>query len=377
MSMADGSERSLSQLKKDAEEEKKLAKEKAKAEKEWERSADHANKERERIAEAAQKKAEHAAKVAEARRQREAKAEERAGQAKWDRETADYDRMIERDTKREATAQRKKDREAKHAEDKDIKEAEKLQKRKSKEIDRAIKLQEDAHKKAVKDLTGDIADAAKGTIGIFKNAIGEAIAGTKKGSEILKDIVLGILGDIAEKLAEFAIDQIAAAIAEGILDRSKIAANAAVAASGAAAAVAGIPFVGPLLAPSAAAAAFTSTMAYQAAVPLAEGGIVEGGVAGRDSVHALLMPDEAVLPVSMVRSLRRLLGAPGGGSGTMPGFADGGIVAQRRRQQAPQQVNLFGMFGDRSAMRRWQRDVLEPDQKVLRKNRIIKDGGRK
>lgn len=59
----------------------------------------------------------------------------------------------------------------------------------------------------------------------------------------------------------------------------------------------GIPFVGPALAFTAAAA----TVAYGAeriatVTALADGGIVTGGVAGKDSVPAMLMPGELVVP---------------------------------------------------------------------------------
>jgi SLT domain-containing protein len=54
---------------------------------------------------------------------------------------------------------------------------------------------------------------------------------------------------------------------------------------------------------------------------LAAGGLVSGGVLGRDSVAALLMPGEVVVPAHMVAS-----GAVDHLRGQLPGFAAGGIV---------------------------------------------------
>jgi len=54
---------------------------------------------------------------------------------------------------------------------------------------------------------------------------------------------------------------------------------------------------------------------------LASGGLVSGGVAGRDSVAAMLTPGELVIPTRMVAA-----GAVDHLRGALPGFASGGIV---------------------------------------------------
>lgn len=71
--------------------------------------------------------------------------------------------------------------------------------------------------------------------------------------------------------------------------------------------VAGIPYVGPFLAPEAAAAAFAAVMAFQ------EGGIVPG-VGRGDVVPAMLEPGEAVLPKQLTESLTNMAANGGGGS---------------------------------------------------------------
>lgn len=58
----------------------------------------------------------------------------------------------------------------------------------------------------------------------------------------------------------------------------------------------------------------------------ADGGLVRGGVKGKDSVPGLLMPGEVVLPVDTVNALRGVFGR--GSSG--PKFEDGGTVFGRR-----------------------------------------------
>lgn len=74
-------------------------------------------------------------------------------------------------------------------------------------------------------------------------------------------------------------------------------------------------------------------------LPKAAGGGVVGegiggrGVAGRDSVPILTMPGEGILPVSLVRQLRQVLGMPSG-----PSAAGGGVAT--RGGGMPMQVEL-------------------------------------
>ncbi len=59
------------------------------------------------------------------------------------------------------------------------------------------------------------------------------------------------------------------------------------------------------------------------APPHAAGGMIRGGVPGRDSVLGMLMPGEVIVPASMVRA-----GAVDHLRGSLPGFAAGGTVGQ-------------------------------------------------
>jgi hypothetical protein len=87
---------------------------------------------------------------------------------------------------------------------------------------------------------------------------------------------------------------------------SQIANSAHVAASGAYAAVAGIPYIGPVLAPAAAAAAYAGVMAFD--VISAEGGA--GNIAA-DGTMAILHENEMVLPASIASPLRDQLASSG------------------------------------------------------------------
>src|SRR5260221_5270002 len=57
------------------------------------------------------------------------------------------------------------------------------------------------------------------------------------------------------------------------------------------------------------------------APPHAAGGMIRGGIPGRDSVLGMLMPGEVIVPASMVRA-----GAVDHLRGSLPGFAAGGTV---------------------------------------------------
>lgn len=93
-------------------------------------------------------------------------------------------------------------------------------------------------------------------------------------------------------------------------------------AKGSAAAIsahAGIPFVGVALGLAAASAVASAILSF---VNFAEGGIVTGGTPGKDSVPAMLMPGEMVIPADITAGLLKAARQPGG-THTM---AAGGIV---------------------------------------------------
>jgi hypothetical protein len=93
---------------------------------------------------------------------------------------------------------------------------------------------------------------------------------------------------------------------------SQISIDAAVAAAGAFAATAPIPFVGPELAPEAAAAAYAATMGWAAG--LGGGVSAEGGLenVGSSPLLGFLHPQEAVMPASVAQPMRQFFS--GGGS---------------------------------------------------------------
>jgi hypothetical protein len=79
------------------------------------------------------------------------------------------------------------------------------------------------------------------------------------------------------------------------------ASDARTAAANAYASVSAIPVVGPVLAPEAAAGAFAAVMAFEG------GGIIPGVSGGRDSVNAVLEPEEMVLPRTLSSGLQKMI----------------------------------------------------------------------
>ena len=116
----------------------------------------------------------------------------------------------------------------------------------------------------------------------------------------------------------------------GQLAKDVIGAAAAKAAAEAASAVAGIPVVGPFLAPAAAAGMLGLVKGFLSLVKFADGGVVTGGSPGKDSVGALLTPGERVLTVEQNKSFTTLM-RRGPRSGTAAassmGMASGGEVS--------------------------------------------------
>lgn len=102
---------------------------------------------------------------------------------------------------------------------------------------------------------------------------------------------------------------------------TQIAHHAAVAAAGAFQAIARIPFVGPILAPAAAAAALGAVMAFGKSIFSAEGG---WGQVPYDGALTELHKDEMVLPASIARPLRDSLGSGAANSNTPSAANDAG-----------------------------------------------------
>ena len=75
----------------------------------------------------------------------------------------------------------------------------------------------------------------------------------------------------------------------------------------------------------------TATGGHNLIRPMATGGRVVGGIKGRDSVPALLMPDEEVLDVSLSEKLRSFLSMFGSNLASVPSIGAGQIVQDNRR----------------------------------------------
>lgn len=179
----------------------------------------------------------------------------------------------------------------------------------------------EAHGKAVQKTVKDYETAMQP----IDNAMNQMVSGVLKGTETLQQgmqkaaqsIVMSFVQG-AEKLAEhWAAKQIAMLVtttttqtaitaaqtaghaAKAAQDSASIGNDAYKAAAGAYSAVVGIPIVGPVLAPAAAAAAFAGVMAFD--VISAEGGM---GTVPFNDMPALLHRNEMVLPASIAEPLR-------------------------------------------------------------------------
>src|SRR3569623_1249810 len=122
------------------------------------------------------------------------------------------------------------------------------------------------------------------------------------------------MGFLSTEKAQEATAAATGAITNKVTALSEIMANAGVAASGAYAATALIPYVGPVLAPAAAATAFAGASAYGASVFSASGGFdIPAGLNPMTQLHQ----EEMVLPAKYANGLRDMIAA--GGSTTTEG----------------------------------------------------------
>ena len=152
----------------------------------------------------------------------------------------------------------------------------------------------EASRAAAEQTANMMIDAGSDIGSAFVHAFGAAEEGTDKFAEGMK-----AASEAAVMAAISAMEKI-------------VMAHAAEAAAGAASSQAGIPIVGPALAAAAAAMMFGIVKGFIAMgfEGMAEGGLVTGGIPNRDSVPALLMPGEVVIPKKDVEN-----GARNGGKG--------------------------------------------------------------
>lgn len=142
--------------------------------------------------------------------------------------------------------------------------------------------------------------------------ISTAIKGVIQGTTSLGDALRNFLQTIALSLVDLGVkmvrDWIMQALTKKAIEKaagySAVATNAAVAASGAFAATAAIPFVGPVLAPAAAAEAYTATMAWAAAIPAAAKGFdIPAGMNPVVQAHQ----KEMILPADLSEGIRQMV----------------------------------------------------------------------
>lgn len=144
-----------------------------------------------------------------------------------------------------------------------------------------------------------------------QQAVAEGASDATEKMNAAREAQGAVAGNVAKQTAMAVIDSVTAAVS----------ALAVQAAAGAFASMASIPYIGPALGAAAAAAASAAVMALGAGLKglisgMADGGVVTGGAAGRDSVPVMLMPGEQVMSVAerqgMQKFMTRLLSAQAG-----------------------------------------------------------------
>lgn len=148
----------------------------------------------------------------------------------------------------------------------------------------------------------------------FSTAIKGVMMGTQTLTQAMRNMAQSVLLALIDMGVKWVAQQaINAAIGLAIgktAAESTITGNAAIAASGAAASVAAIPFVGWIMAPGVAAETFAATEAWTAVAAAAGGMDVPSGVNPVTQLHQ----EEMVLPASIANPLRDMV-AGGGSSG--------------------------------------------------------------
>ena len=111
-------------------------------------------------------------------------------------------------------------------------------------------------------------------------------------------------------------------LASGEAGLKKVLNDAYQAAAGAYKATVGIPYVGPILAPAAAAAAFSAVAAFQSGIASAS-----GGYDVPSDQLAFIHKNEMVLPAQISQGLKGLISGGGGGGGVTQHFAGSNVYA--------------------------------------------------
>jgi hypothetical protein len=194
-----------------------------------------------------------------------------------------------------------------------------------------------------------------GTVQAMGQGIKGMITGTMTFGQAMARIgesILDVFLNIGERMVEnWIVNLIVAQTQQAVTGVAQVTSNAAVAASGAYAATAMIPFVGPELAPAAAMTAFAGAIAFAPLASAARGYDIPAGVNPLTQLHE----QEMVLPATLANPLRAMLsgandntGQDGGDShlhyhdhSTITGGGIGDIVSA----MASQKRDVLRLFG--------------------------------
>lgn len=179
-------------------------------------------------------------------------------------------------------------------------------------------------KKTLEDYAEEVKSLATDIGSSIGNLMADAISAIASGSKSALEAIGGMLGGIVTMLGQMLIQLGTAALV--------------------ASALSAIPFFAPLVGGPGAAAAGVAAIAagavmvaagagLSAAIGMADGGLVVGGSIGRDSVPAMLMPGEFVVPAAQVRQNVAAGRAPDD-SGASGGRGGGGAVNINVSQQS-------------------------------------------
>lgn len=149
----------------------------------------------------------------------------------------------------------------------------------------------------------------------FASTITGFLNGTASLGATIKGLFQDIGNSIIQMIANMAAQWLETSLMQILLSKTSavsiIGSLAAQAAAGAFAATAAIPYIGPELAPAAAALAYADTMAFSAAASAAGGFDIPAGMNPVTQLHA----KEMVLPAHLANAVRNMAGGQGGGGG--------------------------------------------------------------
>lgn len=203
---------------------------------------------------------------------------------------------------------------------------------------------------------------AMGVYGSMKSEIKAVASGQKSVGEGLLSLFGSVVEMIIDEGIQFLITKALEGAASKAFTANQIGAASGVAAANAYAATAAIPIVGPLLAPAAAAEAMGAVLGFMGpALAFAQGGLVTGGTPGRDSVPAMLMPGEYVLPTSIVDAIR---------AGRSPSAAVSGGAAGGLQQMIVAPMQTFAPPRNRAHTVRYYQNTVLPVVKDLNRRRL-------